>query len=392
MLSDGPPWDSAAVTAATLADALRPHVDAGEVPGAVVGVLRDGDVSLDALGATRPDGGRPLAADAVVRISSNTKPLAAALALVLAERGTLALADPVERFVPELAGRRVLRRIDGPLDDTVPADRPVTVDDLLTMRLGFGFAVEADAPAVRAAAGAGLGIGPPDPSVPLTADAWIARFARLPLLEQPGTAWRYDLAYGVLGVVLARAAGRPLDALLREELLGPLGMPDTGFVAPAGRLAPCFARQDAGLTVFDDDAGSRWSTAPAFADLRGGLVSTASDLLRFAAALLDGGGGVLSERSVREMTTDHLTAAQRRGPSARAFLREGGWGYGVQVVTPANTPALRLSRYGWAGGLGTLWWSWPERRASAVLLTQVTPPSAAVFEAFTDAMERALER
>ena len=379
--------------AATLADALRPHVDAGEVPGAVVGVLRDGEVSLQALGTTRPGGSRPLTTDAVVRISSNTKPLVAALALVLAERGTLALEDPVERHVPELAGRRVLRRIDGPLDDTVPAVRPPTVDDLLTMRLGFGFAFEAESPAVRAAAQAGLGMGPPDPSSPLTADAWVARFAELPLLEQPGTAWRYEMAYAVLGVVLARAAGRPLDALLREELLGPLGMADTAFVAPAGRLAPCFARGDAGLTLFDDDdAGSRWAAPPAFPDARGGLVSTAGDLLRFAAALLDGGGGVLREASVALMTSDRLTPAQRQGPSARAFLREGGWGYGVQVVTADHGPPARPARYGWAGGLGTLWWSWPEHRASAVLLTQVLPPSGPLFDTFTRSMERALER
>jgi CubicO group peptidase (beta-lactamase class C family) len=377
--------------AAILADALRPHVDAGEVPGAVVGVLRDGDVSLQALGSTRPDGGTPLAADAVVRISSNTKPLAAALTLVLAEQGALALTDPVERFVPELASRRVLRRIDGPLDDTVPAERSPTVHDLLTMRLGFGFAFEAESHAVRAAAEAGLGIGPPDPSSPLTPDEWIARFAELPLLEQPGTAWRYDLAYAVLGVVLARAAGRPLDLLLRERLLEPLGMVDTGFVAPAGRLPPCFARREGALAVFDDDAGSRWSAAPAFPDARGGLVSSAGDLLRFAAALLDGGGGVLSERSVALMTSDRLTAAERGGPSARAFLREGGWGYGMQVVTPAHGPSVRLARYGWAGGLGTLWSSWPDRSAAAVLLTQVLPPAGALFEAFTSAMERALE-
>jgi CubicO group peptidase (beta-lactamase class C family) len=378
------------VTAATLAEALRPHVDAGEVPGAVVGVLRDGDVSLQALGSTRPDGGTPLTVDAVVRISSNTKPLAAALTLVLAEAGTLALSDPVERFVPELAGRRVLRRIDGPLDDTVPAERTVTVHDLLTMRLGFGFAFEADSPAVRAAAEAGLGIGPPDPSVPLGPDEWIARFAELPLLEQPGTAWRYDLAYAVLGVVLARAAGRPLDALFRDELLRPLDMPDTGFVAPAGRLVPCFARRDGALAVFDDDAGSRWGTAPAFPDARGGLVSTASDLLHFAAALLDGGAGVLSERSVEAMTSDQLDPAARGGPSARAFLREGSWGYGMQVVAPAHGPSVGPARYGWAGGLGTLWYSWPEHRAAAVLLTQVLPPAGALFETFTGAMEQAL--
>ena len=105
--------------------------------------------------------------DALVRISSNTKPMAAALALSLAEEGALALDDPVERLVPELADRRVLRRLDGPLDDTVPAVRPITVEDLLTMRMGFGFVFEGDCPALGAAAQAGLGIGPPDPSVPL---------------------------------------------------------------------------------------------------------------------------------------------------------------------------------------------------------------------------------
>lgn len=378
------------MTAALIAEAIAPHVDAGEVPGVVVGVLRGGHVSLRAIGATSPDRTSPMRVDAVVRISSNTKPLAAALALALVEEGTLALTDPVERFLPELAGRRVLRRIDADLDDTVPAQRPVTVDDLLTMRMGFGFAFEADCPAVRAAAEAGLGLGPPDPSNPLCPDDWIARFAKLPLLEQPGTVWRYELAYAVLGVVLARAAGRPLDVLLDEKLLRPLGMLDTGFVAPAGRLPPCHARHPTGLAVFDDATGSRWASAPRFPDARNGLVSTASDLLRFAGALLDGGAGVISPQSVERMTTDHLTPAQRHGPSAQTFLDGGGWGYGVQVLTPDRHPTLGLTRYGWGGGLGTLWSSWPARRASAVLLTQVLPPSGALVETFLGAMERTL--
>jgi len=112
------------------------------------------------------------------------------------------------------------------------------VEDLLTMRLGFGFVFEADCPAVGLAAQAGLGIGPPDPSVPLSPDAWIERFAKLPLLEQPGTVWRYDLAYAVLGLVLARAGGRPLGELLRHWLFDPPGMTDAAFVAPSGRLLP----------------------------------------------------------------------------------------------------------------------------------------------------------
>lgn len=373
-----------------LLEAIRPYVDAGQVPGAVVGVLRHDQVSLDAAGVTAPGGDTSMTVDALVRVSSNTKPMVAALALSLAEEKALALADPVERFVPELADRRVLRRLDGPLEDTVPVERSVTVEDLLTMRLGFGFVFEADCPALRVAAQAGLGIGPPDPSVPLTPDAWIARFADLPLLEQPGTVWRYDLAYAVLGVVLARAGGRPLDELLRTRLFDPLGMTDSAFVAPPGRLPPCFAAGDAGLVLFDAAVDSRWATPPSFPDARGGLVSTAADMLRFAGALLDGGSGVISPAAVAAMTTDRLTPEQRRGPSAEMFLGGFGWGYGVQVVTPEHDPLVRLSRYGWGGGLGTLWYSWPDEGAAAVLLTQVLPPSKELIAAFLSGAESAL--
>ena len=316
--------------------------------------------------------------------------MVAALALSLVEDGTLAIDDPVERFVPELTARRVLRKLDVPLDDTVAAQSSITVEDLLSMRLGFGFVFEGDCPALDAAAEAGLGIGPPDPSVPLTPDGWVARFAELPLLEQPGAVWRYDLAYGLLGVVLARAGGRPLDVLLRERLFDPLGMPDTAFVAPPGRLPPCFAAGDSGLVLFDGAIDSRWARPPTFPDARGGLVSTATDLLRFAGALLDGGSGVLTGDAVAAMTTDRLTSEQRRGPSAQVFLGGGGWGYGVQVLTPEHDASVRISRYGWGGGLGTLSYSWPEHETAAVLLTQVLPPSGELVEAFVRGVETAL--
>jgi CubicO group peptidase (beta-lactamase class C family) len=174
----------------------------------------------------------------------------------------------------------------------------VGAEDLVTMRLGFGFVSEADCAAVSAAALAGLGIGPPDPSVPLGPDVWIERFAKLPLLEQPGTVWRHDLAYAVLGVVLARAGGRPLDDLLRDRLFGPTGMSDTAFVAPSGRLPPSFAAGGTELVVFDPAVRSRWSVPPSFPGARGGLVSTAGDLLRFAGARIDGGQGIISPATV----------------------------------------------------------------------------------------------
>ena len=258
------------------------------------------------------------------------------------------------------------------------------------MRLGFGFVFEGDCPVLGLAAEAQLGIGPPDPSVPLTPDTWIARFAELPLLEQPGTVWRYDLAYGVLGVVLARAGGRPLEELLRERVLDPLGMAETDFVAPPGRLPPCYAIGESGLVMFDDASNSRWATAPSFPDARGGLVSTAADLLRFASALLNGGNGVVTADAVTAMTTDHLTPQQRRSPSALAFLGGSGWGYGVQVLTAENDASVRMPRYGWGGGLGTLWYSWPDQRTAAVLLTQVLPPSRELISAFTSGVETVL--
>lgn len=372
------------VLAADLLEPIRAHVDSGELPGAIVGVLRDGEVSLGAAGVRAKWTSEELNADALVRISSNTKPLVAALTMALVDDGILAVDDPVERFVPELADRRVLRRLDGDPADTVAATRSITVDNLLRMQLGFGFVFELEqlCPAVEAAEKAGLGFGPPDPSLPLTPDQWIARFAELPLLEQPGTIWRYELSYAVLGVLLARAAGRPLDELVRERLLQPLGMHDTGFVAAAGRLPVCYARSDSELIVFDDAADSRWTRPPAFPDARGGMVSTAADLLRFAAALLDEGAGVIASTSVRAMTSDQLTAEQREAPSARAFLDGSGWGYGVEVTTDDQTRDGRPMRYGWGGGLGTLWYTWPEHRSAAVLLTQVMPPSGSIFDAF----------
>lgn len=360
-------------------DAVRPHVGAA-LPGAVVGVLHRGAVSVAAAGALEPDG--------VVRISSNTKPIVAALTLALVEDGTLSLDTPVERHVPELADRRVLRHPGADLDDTVPAARSISVRDLLTMRMGFGHVLDGPGPAVERAAAAGLGFGPPDPALPLSPDEWVARFAELPLLDQPGTAWRYEISFAVLGVLLARAADAPLDVLLRERVLEPLSMDDTGFRAAPDALPPAYRQGDDDLVVFDaGGADSRWTVAPAFPDACGGLVSTARDLLRFAGMLLAGGAPLLASESVQAMTTDALTATQRAQPSAAAFLDGGGWGYGVGVAEP---PGVRGRRYGWAGGLGTLWWSYPEHDTAAVLLTQVMPPVADAFAAFTTAVESAL--
>ena len=256
------------------------------------------------------------------------------------------------------------------------------------MRMGFGFVTEGPCPTLDRAAALGLGFGPPDPHGPPAPDEWIARLATLPLLDQPGRAWRYELSAAVLGVLVARAGGRPLGDLLADRLLAPLGTDATGFVADPARLVPAFARdQDGALVDFDGVTDSRWLTPPAFPDGRGGLVGTAEDLLRFAGMLLDGGAGTLDPAAVAAMTTDRLTPEQRAAPAAAPFLDGGGWGLGVGVVDSPVGP-----RYGWAGGLGTLWYSWPRHDLAAVLVTQVFPPTGPVFEAFTRTIEDGLVR
>ncbi|NEA36547.1 serine hydrolase domain-containing protein [Streptomyces sp. SID13031] len=359
-----------------LSKAMAGFVASGALPGAVMAISSTAGDWVEAVGRTGPDGG-PLRPDAVVRISSMTKPITAALTHQLAADGVLALTDPITRWLPELADRRVVRRLDGPVDDTVPAEQEITVEDLLTMRLGFGFAFEVDScPVAELAVARGLGMGPPLPSgVRHTPDEWIEQFATLPLMEQPGRHWRYELAYPVLGVLLARAAAMPLPRLMAERLLQPLGMTDTGFAVPEharDRLIPCFMSGDDGPVLFDGTDDSDWLAPPVFPHAAGGLVSTATDYLRFGRLLLDGGAGLLTEEAIAELSTDQLTEEQRNGPSAAIFLDGEGWGHGVQVRLDPGLPR----RYGWGGGLGTTWYNFPDHGVTAVLLTQHLPPLA----------------
>ncbi len=296
------------------------HVGDARVPGLVALVARGDEVHVEAVGRLAV-GGQPVDRGSLFRIASTTKPITAAATLALVREGLLELDEPVDRLLPELADPRVLRRMDGPLDDTVPAAGPVTVRGLLTFTFGFGMAVEmfsaADPwPVVAAAREAGLAtIGPPQPDGVVDPETWIARFGELPLLAQPGERWLYNTGAHVLSVLCRRAAGMPYDEVLRTRVLEPLGMRDTGFsTEDAGRLATAYQPTAGGLVVWDPPDG-QWSRPPAFPSGAGGLVSTVDDWHAFGRMLLAGGtaGGrqVLSPESVRLMTTDHLTPEQR---------------------------------------------------------------------------------
>jgi CubicO group peptidase (beta-lactamase class C family) len=316
-----------------------------------------------------------MARNSIFRIASITKPITAAAVMMLVEDGRIALEDPVRRWLPELASPAVVRTPASPVDDVVPAVRPITVADLLTFRAGYGFPSDFSLPAVGLLFSE-LKQGPPQPQLVAAPDEWMAALSRIPLLHQPGEAWLYNTCSDITGVLIARVSGRPLPEFLAERLFGPLGMVDTGFEVPAGKLdrfTSYYRTDPAGGLELVDAPGGQWSSLPAFPSAAGGLVSTLDDWHSFARMLLAGGhAGVrqlLSPASVRQMTTDQLTQPQR--DASRLFLEGQGWGFGgsvdVEAIDPWNVPG----RYGWVGGTGTAAHITPSTGTVSILLSQL---------------------
>jgi CubicO group peptidase (beta-lactamase class C family) len=390
-------------TTKRLHDVLASHVERGEVPGLVYLVSRGHQVEVGAIGSkTVGAADDPMRRDSLFRITSMTKPVTAAAALILVDEGKLRLDDPVDPLLPELAQRKVLRRIDGPLHDTVPAQRPITLRDLLAFRMGFGivWGPQDATPIQRAATELHLGaFGPPEPQVAPPPDEWMRRFGTLPLMHQPGERWMYNTGAEVLSVLIARAAGMPLGRWFEERIFEPLGMADTGFSVPQAKL-PRFTTSyfaanpfnpDEGSVVLNDPIDGQWRKAPAFPSGAAGLVSTVDDYLAFARMLLAGGtsatGRILSEQSVRLMTSDQLTPEQKASSPVMppGYWSHHGWGFGVAVATGPRAPGTP-GGYGWDGGFGTTWCSDPERAMVALLMTQraAFPPMAGIYREFWD--------
>ncbi len=364
-------------------DVMAGYVERGEVPGIVTLVSRRGEVHVDAIGMKAVGGSDPIRRDTIFRISSMTKPITAAAAMILVEECKLRLDEPVDRLLPELADRKVLKRLDGPLDDTVPANRPITVRDLLTFRMGFGIVMAPPDvyPIQKAVSDQQLmTLGPPKPPTPHAPDEWIRRFATLPLMHQPGEKWMYNTGSHVLGVLIARASDRPLDTFFRKRIFEPLGMKDTSFSVPApklDRLATCYQvnPETGALELYDEAEGGQWSRPPAFPDAGAGLVSTIDDYLAFGQMMLNKGKHgterVLSRPSVETMTTDQLTPEQKAVSGLiPGYFDSHGWGFGVSMVTRRDDVAGPVGRFGWDGGLGTSWYSDPREGMVAILMTQ----------------------
>ena len=364
---------------AKLYDILQAHVDDGSTPGAVALVATGDDVEVAVAGSVDTAGTAPMARDTVFRVASITKPITAAAVMMLVDDGRLSLDDPVDRWLPELASPRVVRTPSSPVDDVVPANRPITVRDLLTFQAGYGFPSDFTLPAIQPLF-ADLHQGPPQPQVVAPPDEWMATLSRIPLLHQPGEAWLYNTASDIQGVLIARASGLTLSDFLAERVFAPLGMVDTGFHLSTDRLdrlASYYRVGEAGGLDLVDPPDGQWSRPPAFPSGAGGLVSTADDWLAFARMLLGGGGSLLSPDSVRLMMTDTTTASQRA--ESELFLEGQGWGFGGSVDIAPIDAWNTLGRYGWVGGTGTAGHLTPASGLVTIVLTQVelagpTPP------------------
>lgn len=332
----------------TLSAVAEDHVTRGTAPGIII---VEG----------KPDGSREIvvagdmSADAIVRIQSMTKPVLAVATLRLVQRGLLGLDDPVERWLPELAARRVLRVPDAELDDTVAATAPITVRHLLTNTSGYGMMTE-PCPLQQAMIDGGTQAG--QEPLEIGAQEWLDALAALPLAFQPGAGWRYHHSFGILGILLSRVVDGPLEEHLARDLFRPLAMMDTAYVVPradADRLVAAYRHEpDGGLREIEP-AGAGFYVAPAPFDLsHGELVSTASDFAAFAGMLAAGGthgGEVIVDPALLAMLrTDQVPASAKADDSFFPGFWDGtGWGFGVSVATDG----AHVGRYGWSGGLGT---------------------------------------
>jgi CubicO group peptidase (beta-lactamase class C family) len=374
---------------------LSGYIERKEMPGLVALVSHRDDVHVETLGTMSVGHPAPMQRDTIFRIASLTKPITAVAAMILVEECKLRLDESIEPWLPELANRRVLKSMSAQPDDTMPALRAITVRDLLTFRMGFGsvMAMPGTYPIQKLIREYRIGgDGPPLPSQAPGTEEWLQKLSSLPWMAQPGERWIYHVSSDVLGVLIARVSGQSLGTFMRERIFDPLGMKDTAFHIPSGkieRLPACYSfnHRKNTLDLYDDAANSAWRSEPPFESGGGGLVSTIDDYFAFSRMMLNKGRHgheqVLSRAAVELMTSDQLTPEQRAS-SEIFFGAHRSWGFGMAVEIQRNEIFRTPGRFGWDGGFGTSAYTDPAEGMIGILFTQRMMESPEPPKVFTD--------
>ncbi len=382
-----------------LGEAMAAHLADGAIPCALTLVARHGRVvHLETSGWRDVEAREKLTEDTIFRIYSMTKPITSAAMMVLYEEARFRLTDPVASYLPEFRDLEVL--VGGSADDpkTVPA-RPMTIEHLLTHTSGLVY----DDPAPPEL---GKMYARADPFGAKSLPEFVQRLARLPLASQPGTAWHYGASSDVLGRLVEVLSGEPLDRFLAGQVFEPLSMVDTGFHVPAEkalRLAACYQAKPGGGMELQEAVRNSPYLSPHIVPFGGhGLVSTATDYLRFARMLADGGtlAGVriLRRETVELMMANHL--GPEFGPRPLSALQSSlqcdptglGFGYGGAVTTTAAEASFHASAgtFSWGGNASTYFWIDRNAELIGILMTQLVPSDTLPLRAEMRELTRAL--
>ncbi len=363
---------------ARLDSLLDAEVDSGALPGGVLLVAREGRVVLhEPFGLRDREAQDPMRADAIFRIASQSKALISVGVMMLQEEGALLITDPVGDYLPAFAHTTVAVARDGGGYDVVDATRPITIRDLLTHTAGIGYGGGIAADQWEAAGIQGWYFAHRNEPIAAT----IARMAALPFDAQPGETFVYGYSTDILGALIERVSGRPLDVFLRERITGPLRMTDTHFYldpVQRDRLAVVYSVTEDGALARAPDVSAMvgqgaYVDGPRTSFSGGaGLLSTAQDYARFLQMLLNGGAldGVrlLSPKTVELMTVDHVGERYPWEPGT-------GFGLGFSVLEDLGARGLpgSIGEYGWGGAYHSSYWVDPAERLVVVYLTQVLP-------------------
>ena len=366
---------------------MHQWVDSGRLAGMVTVVMRKGELAFaETAGKADIERNKPMRPDTIFRIYSMTKPLTSTAIMMLYEEGRFQLDDPISKFIPAFANPRVYAGGSRGKIDSIPAEREINFRDLLTHTSGltYGFMESNPVDALYRSKTNGVDFQTGDTSL----KDIVERLGTFPLIAQPGKAWNYSVATDVLGYLVEVISGQPFQTYLKEKVLKPLGMVDTDFHVPADKHERFAANYQAGpggkLELIDDPGKSRYLAPRKVNSGGGGLVSTASDYLRFCRFMLNKGelDGVrlLGRKTVELMTTNHLKGdmADMGMPRFSESTYYGiGFGLGFSVtIDPAQAHILGSpGEYAWGGAASTAFWCDPAEDMAVVLLTQLMPSS-----------------